>query len=115
MGKPLYTARQFIDAIPGSGGVISTIAARVGCTWDTAKKYIETYPTIKRAHQNEREAILDMGETSLFKAVRDGHSWAVRYMLSTIGKPRGYSERQEVEHTGKVKIVLNWGDDNNND
>lgn len=33
MGK--YTAEQFIKAIRGSGGVISQIAATVGCDWHT--------------------------------------------------------------------------------
>jgi len=32
MGKKAngYTAQQFIDKIPGSGGIISTIAKRIG-------------------------------------------------------------------------------------
>jgi hypothetical protein len=34
----MYNAQQFIKAIKNSGGIITTIAARVGCDWDTAKK-----------------------------------------------------------------------------
>jgi len=33
MTRAVYTAEQFIKAIPGSGGIISTIARRVGCGW----------------------------------------------------------------------------------
>ena len=36
-----YTAAQFIAAIPGTGGIITKIAEKVGCAWHTAKKYIE--------------------------------------------------------------------------
>lgn len=47
MGKNLYTAAQFIEAIPGTGGIISAIAKRVGCDWITAKKYITELITKK--------------------------------------------------------------------
>ena len=31
-----YTAQTFIDAIPGTGGIVSAIARKVGCEWNTA-------------------------------------------------------------------------------
>jgi len=42
-----YKASQFIAAIPGSAGIISIIARRVGCDWNTAKKYV-TPVTIRK-------------------------------------------------------------------
>ena len=36
MGRSLFTAKQFVDAIPGTGGIIDTIAKRVGCDWQRA-------------------------------------------------------------------------------
>jgi len=113
-----YTAQQFIDAIPGTGGVITSIARRVGCDWHTAKKYLTEYPTITRAWDNEREGMLDMAEVALFKAVKDGEQWAVKFFLTTIGKQRGYVERveQQVSGTGDGgAIVLTWADTNMND
>lgn len=91
-----YTAQQFIDAIPGTGGIITAIAKKIGCTWHTAQRYITDYPTIQRAWQDERETILDMSEMALFGQVKNGESWAVKYVLSTLGKSRGYTERTEV-------------------
>jgi len=58
-----FTAEQFIKAIPGTGGVITSIAERVGCAWNTAKKYITEYPTIAQAYQNECERITDMARS----------------------------------------------------
>ena len=95
-GSNGYTAQQFITAIPGTGGIITAIAKRVGCNWSTAQKYILNYPTVAAAWQDERESILDMGESSLFLKVKDGEAWAVKYLLSTLGKRRGYVERQEL-------------------
>lgn len=93
-----FTVAQFIEAIPGTLGIISAIAARVGCDWHTAKKYIEGYTTIKQAYTDEVERITDLAETELYKAIKGGDLSAVKYYLSTKGKSRGYVERQE--HTG---------------
>ena len=112
MGKEMYTAQQFIAAMPQTGGVVSAIAKKIGCTWHTADKYIKSKPTVYRAWLDEKEAILDMGEMSLFKSVREGDAWAVKYLLATQGKRRGYVERQEVTGADGERLVvrLDWGD-----
>ena len=114
MGKNLYTAKKFIDAIPGSGGIISTIAKRVGCEWSTAKKYIYEYPTVLQAYQDECEAVTDMAESVLIKSIREGDSADAKWWLSRKGRNRGFVERTEltgadggavqVEHKGYVVI-----------
>ena len=93
-----YKADQFIAAIPGTGGIITKIAERVGCAWHTAKKYITEYSTVAEVYQDECERVLDVGETRLIEAVDEGEPWAVKFFLSTKGKHRGYVERSE--HTG---------------
>ena len=98
MGVPLYSTKQFIAAIPGTGGIITLIAKRVGCTWDTAKKYIEMHPTVRQAYQDECESILDLAEAKTIEAIKSSDMQMIRYYLSTKGKHRGYSERYE--HTG---------------
>ncbi len=94
--KVKYTATQFIEAIKDSGGIISTIAARVGCAWHTAKKYIEAMPTAKDAYQDEVERVTDLAETKLIQCIKEGDGTMIRYYLSTKGKHRGYTERKEV-------------------
>lgn len=110
-----YTAQTFIDAIPGSAGIVSSIALKVGCDWHTAKKYIDNYPTIKQAYDDECERVLDMAETELYKAIKSGDAQMIKYFLSTKGKRRGYVERQELTGKDGGAIVINWGDNANND
>ena len=98
-GKNKYTAEQFIKAIPGTGGIISAIARKVDCEWNTAKAYIDKYPTIKQAYDNECQTILDMAETGLYKAIREGKDWAIKYILSTKGKSRGSYRRDIIGDT----------------
>jgi len=108
-----YTAQQFIDAIPGSGGIVSTIAARVGCAWNTAKKYIDEYATVAKAYQDEQERALDRAESVVFgnialalKALQaEGRTEQVdssdaKWLLARKGKERGYVERVQQEHSG---------------
>ena len=122
MGKELYTAKQFIDAIPGTGGIVSTIADRVGCKWHTARKYIEEYPTIKEVYNEEIERVIDLAEGVLIqniqiaarqaKAGRDVDTADVKWFLSRKAKSRGYVERQEVTGAeGSHVVVRLVGDD----
>ena len=97
--KNHFTADDFIKAIPGTGGIVTAIARRLGCDWDTAKKYITRYPTIARAYAAEKEMVKDIVESSLITKAKEGESWAVKYYLSTQAKDRGYIERQEVDMT----------------
>jgi len=107
MAKAQYTVKQFADAIPGSGGIISTIARRVGCEWATADKWCKESPTLARMLQDERESILDLAESVLFKNIREGDTSDAKWLLARMGKQRGYADKQEIEHSGSV-IVVNW-------
>jgi hypothetical protein len=106
MGKPLFMPKQFIDAIPGTGGIITSIARKVGCDWHTANKYIKEHPTVQQAYANECETVLDVAELELIKCVRGGDMAAIRFYLSTKGKGRGYVERQEVSGPDNRPIAV---------
>jgi len=110
MGKPnQYRAQDFIDAIPGTGGIITTIAKRVGCAWHTAKKYIDTYPTVKRAYDDETESIADLAEVGLIKALKAEDGSMIRFYLTTKARHRGYVVKQEVDVTSDGKSFLGIG------
>ena len=98
--KDQFKAEDFIRAIPGSAGIITSIAHRVDCTWHTAKKYCTEYPTVKRVYDAEKEGILDLAELELIKKVKGGDLGAIKYLLSTQGKERGYGD--SMEHKGTV-------------
>ena len=109
-----YKAQQFIDNIPGSGGIITTIAKRVGCAWHTAAKYISEYPTVQQAYADETEFITDLAETELIKAIKDGDLSAVKFYLTTKGKDRGYSQKSELDVTSggdKIIFEVRYADD----
>lgn len=92
-----YTAQQMIDALHETKGMVSLAAKRLGCDPHTVYRYIREYPTVAHAQKLEREAMTDVAELALYKAIKDGEGWAVCFYLKTQGRDRGYIERHEVD------------------
>lgn len=116
MGRPNgangYTAQQFIDAIPGTGGIISAVADKVGCAWHTAKKYIDNYATVNTAWQNERNKITDKAQHNIIKAINGGDLQMSKWWLQVMDEQ--FTPTQRTELMGKagadLSISLSWGD-----
>ena len=101
------TNDAILEAIKDSGGIMSTIARRLGVTWHTADTWVKQYDETKQALQDEREAILDLAESTLFRNIKDGNSQDAKWLLSTMGKNRGYNERQEITGVDGGPIDVN--------
>ena len=81
-GNNQYKVSEFIKEIPGTGGIISTIAARVGCAWNTAKKYIEEHPTVQQAYKDECERVDDAAESVVMEAIKNKDVGTSKWWLS---------------------------------
>jgi uridine kinase len=123
MGRPRgtnkYKAQDFIDAIPGSGGIITSIAKRVGCDWHTAKKYIEEYATVKRAYNDECETPKDWAESVIVRNIalalekqrqtnEPVESADAKWYLKHKAKDRGYTERTEIAGVEDEPLVIQY-------
>ena len=106
-----YTASQFIQAIPGTGGIITAIADRIGCTWHTVRRYIDRHPTVKAAWEAERYKITDKARHNIIKAITEPNmaqlsvsKWWVTVMDEDFRPP------QKTEIDGKliVEYVNDW-------
>lgn len=102
-----YTREQVLKAIKGSGGITSTVARRLQCDWHTAQRYVQKWAGTRQAFDAENEAIVDLAESVLLKNIQLASQVQqqgemvdtkdAKYVLSTRGKDRGYSERQEID------------------
>jgi len=111
-----YTANQIIDALKEKHGNLSAAARFLGCSRNTISRYIKIYPTVKAVADEERETLIDFAENQLFKQVQEGNITAIIFTLKTIGKHRGYVERQEVTGANGGAIIVDWDSiDNNQD
>ena len=124
MGRPYkYTKEYVIAAIAGSGGIVSTIAKKMGCDWTTADKYIKRWDETRQAYAEEEETVLDMTEGTILKSIKEGNTQDAKWYLSKKGKKRGYGDQVDVSHTtydeeGKevgLKVIFVSGNDRNND
>lgn len=116
MGAELYTAKQFIDAISGSGANITLIAERVGCSWNTAKKYIEEHPTVNAAYRAEEDAICDLAETVITTNIRLAAKAQERNRIADTGDARWWLAKKRRKEYGesldlttdgeKINVVL---------
>ena len=106
-GAKDYSTETLIEAIKGSGAVVSTIAKRLGCDWNTARKYINNNEEAQQAFTNEEETILDMCESAIYKSVQEGNTQDAKWILATKGKKRGFTERQEITGADGGDIQLN--------
>ena len=111
--KEKFTANQIIDALREKHGNLSAAARYLGCERHTISRYINTYPTVKAVADEERETLIDFAENQLFKQVQDGNITAIIFTLKTIGKSRGYVERQEVTGADGGAVLVKWDDENN--
>lgn len=90
-----YTKKMVRDAISGSGGIMFAVAKKLGCKWETAKKYVDKFK-LQEEMNYEKEVMLDMAENKLFKNIQDGDNASIFFFLKTQGKERGYIERQDI-------------------
>ena len=69
-----YTDETIIKAIKGSGGIITSIANKLGCAWDTANKYVNKNEATRTAYKNEKEQILDLSENVVYESIKAGNT-----------------------------------------
>lgn len=112
-----YKAQQFIEAIPGTGGVISAIADRIGCQWHTVRNAIERFPTVKAAYDDEREKVTDLAESVLIKSIEQKNLGSAKWWLTRKGGERGFVEKWDVTSGGEplrrsdLVIIVDDNDD----
>ena len=110
MGQKFSNA-QIIDAVKSVKGMVYLAARQLGCSPQAIYKRMAKSHLIKQAVDDSRGELIDISEQKLRIAVMNGEPWAVAMVLKTIGKSRGYVERQEVTGADGDKIVIKVVDD----
>ncbi len=112
------TDKRMLDAIKKNGGAVYLAARELGCAPNTIYNRMERVPSIKQAVEDARGEVVDYAEQKLRLAILNGEPWAIAMALKTIGKNRGYVERQEVtgaeggdiKHSLTVRELTQGGD-----
>jgi len=90
------TNEEIIAAIHKTKGMITLTAQELGISYNTLRSYIDKSEALQRAMKETHESMLDAAELKLYsKAVVEGDTTALIFLLKTKAKQRGYVERQE--------------------
>lgn len=100
-----FKKKDVLDAIDGSYGIVSTVAAKLHCNWHTANEYIKKWPETLQALSDEEESKLDFVEGKAIKKINEDDGAMIRFYLATKGKKRGftYDEKLEADETAEDK------------
>jgi len=118
------TVKLFKEALKGSIGTQTDIAKRLNVTPGAVAQYLQRNPKMVPLVEKKRLQNIDRAEHEIFEQldfndytkepasaarIRQG---AAIYILSRLGKSRGWVEKQEIEHMGEgVKINVNVADE----
>ena len=100
-----WLKKNLPEIMKGTGGIASVIAKKLKVDISTVFRYCQKYPWINELRHQEREVIVDVAESKLFKKVQEEEDWAIKYTLSKLGAHRGYSDKVQHEVTGVVGHV----------
>jgi alanine-alpha-ketoisovalerate/valine-pyruvate aminotransferase len=106
-----FTNAQIIEAVKSMNGMVYLAARQLGCTPQAIYKRMEKSATIREAVDDSRGEMVDISEQKLRAAVMNGEPWAVALVLKTLGKSRGYVERQQVTGADGGKVHIEYAND----
>ena len=99
--KKSIKEKDLLAAIEDSNGFVTTIAARLHCSWHAADNAIKASPAAIQAIKDEEEKTLDFVEGKAITKINEGDGAMIRFYLATKGKKRGftYDEKLEADET----------------
>jgi len=114
--------KNMIEAIQGSGGNQTIIAKKCGVTRAAVSIYLKKNQKINELVNQEREKLVDKAENvnvvilnmkgtveeekTISPKILALKQKVAEFLLKTQGKARGYTEKQELEHSGQGQQII---------
>jgi len=87
--------KQLEDVLRSVGGIQAAAARKLGISRQAINKRVRGDAKLSAICDEVVEVNVDLAESKLLTAIKDGNMTAVIFYLKTKGKARGYVERQE--------------------
>lgn len=106
--RPVNTIKdsEIVEALKECKGLIYLASMRLGCTHADLDFRVKGNNLLANICKAERGVVVDKAEAKLVEAMEAGAKWAIELILKTLGKDRGYVERQEVHNLTKVQLHI---------
>lgn len=90
--QPNVSAGDIWDVLKETGGNLAATARELGLTRQRLSDRINKNPDLQQLLSDMREEVIDVAEGNMFQRVKSGADPAAeKFILSTIGRQRGYS------------------------
>ena len=86
--------------------MLLTACKQVGIDRTTHYRWYNEDKKYKEACDDLKDVTLDFAESQLHKQIKEGNTTATIFLLKTLGKKRGYVERQEIQHDSTIESKL---------
>jgi|TARA_R110000744_G_C19363120_1_gene561602 hypothetical protein len=101
---------NFLQAYKESAGNIAHACKSANINRQTYYNYLEKFDTFKKECHNIKEENIDFAESILMGEIRNKNMTATIFFLKTIGRNRGYVERQEMDVEGSFNLSVEYLD-----
>jgi hypothetical protein len=95
MPRPPAKSR-YLKAIKANRGVVVAVCQSLGVERTAFYRMAKRHPELWDAVNEAREELVDMAEARLHQRVAENDWQAINLVLKTLGRKRGYVERQEL-------------------
>ena len=100
------TEANIENALIKCGGIYTDVAKKLKCTRQNIQIRVRNSKRLQDAKYQAKETVIDCGESSLIKLVKDKNLGAVCFLLKCLGKERGYVE-QPIEKPIQLNLQVN--------
>jgi hypothetical protein len=107
-GGLVHSEAEFIEAVPGSYGILTNIAKRIGCDQHTVLTAKKRYSAFRKALIVEELALKDLGEGQLIENLKKGDIVTCIFFNKTKNRDRGYEEKARVGIQGDMSFTFKW-------
>jgi hypothetical protein len=98
--------KDFLKVLKANAGLVMISCEKAGIHHSTYYDWKENIEGFDDEVYAINEAMLDMAEGKLYQNVQNNDNASIMFLLKCKAKHRGYIERQQVEHSGQIEIVI---------
>ena len=113
LAKPKLRVAEVADALKRSAGIVTVAAKHLGRTPRELTKFILEHDSLKEIRSDLDEQLVDLAEGKMVQMVHAGNFQAVRFVLITKGKKRGWVEKAPDGPSvqANVQVIFEKGDE----
>ncbi len=101
-----HSLKEIKDMLEACHGAVYISAEKLDMSPSALYTRIRKSPDLRAVCDLFRGRLIDAAELKLEQAVKEGESWAISFVLRTLGRDRGYQDKLEVTQSGRLTVEL---------